>query len=53
MKEGMKILCTQHPEWGTWTVMRYYDVDTYEIRGDSGDRVLFTDEFNRFWAEVK
>jgi hypothetical protein len=52
MKEGMLIICTDHPEWGTWGVIKEYDIDTFEIRGDSGERILFESEFKRFWKEV-
>jgi len=42
----------QHPEWGTWGVMEDKG-DWYEIRGNSGDRVLHKSEANEFWKVVK
>lgn len=49
MKENQIIICTDHPEWGTWRVLRHYHESIWEIRGDAGDRTLNEDEFNRFW----
>lgn len=45
------IECIEHPEWGTWGVMEDKD-GYYEIRGRSGDRVLFRDEAVTFWRRV-
>lgn len=49
MKENILIINKQHPEWGAWGVLRKYDTGIWEIRGNSGDRVLFESEF-RFWV---
>lgn len=44
-----RIICTEHPEWGTFGV--YEDKgDFFEIRGDSGGRALFKSECDRFWS---
>ncbi len=56
MKRNDIIMCTEHPEWGTWRVIEEPSQtgieDCYTIRGDSGPRVLFESEFNRFWQHT-
>ena len=47
----VSILCSAHPEWGTFGVMEDKG-DWYDIFGRGGWRVLFKDEAERFW-EVK
>jgi hypothetical protein len=45
------IINTLHPEWGTWGV--YEDNGEWlEIHGDRGGRVLFYDEFEKYWEIV-
>ena len=46
---NLLIICTDHPEWGTWRVLRKYDDGIWEIRGERGDRVLMEDEAH-FWS---
>lgn len=43
------IVCTDHPEWGTWGVMEDRD-GHFVIQGDSGSRVLNKSEADRFWS---
>jgi len=55
-KEAVKVRACQienmqHPEWGTWGVMEDCG-EYYEISGDSGSRVLFKSEFEKFWRVV-
>lgn len=46
------IICTDHPEWGTWGVME--DRGSYfEIYGRAGGIVLFKSEADKFWSIVK
>lgn len=45
------IVCTDHPEWGTWGVMEDKG-DYFEIHGQSGSRVLFKSEADEFWTVV-
>lgn len=45
------IVCTAHPEWGTWGVMEDKG-DYFEIIGQSGSRVLFKSEADEFWTVV-
>uniref|UniRef100_A0A6M3XKK9 Uncharacterized protein n=1 Tax=viral metagenome TaxID=1070528 RepID=A0A6M3XKK9_9ZZZZ len=47
-----RIICNDHPEWGTWGVMEDKGL-WYEIRGRAGERVLSKTEANKFWSIVK
>lgn len=47
------IMSMEHPEWGTWRVLRKYDEGIWEIRGRSGERILSEDEFERFWSHTE
>lgn len=47
-KEGLRIVCSDHPEWGEFSIRSRYLDKTWEIGNDRGERVLFQDEF-RFW----
>ena len=42
------IICTDHPEWGTWGIMENRG-DWYEIIGRAGSRILSKDEAVKFW----
>ena len=46
-----QIECKDNPEWGTFGVMEDCG-DWYEILGDSGHRILFKTEANKFWRVV-
>jgi len=52
VREGLRIINKQNPEWGTWTILRKYDEGIWEKRGRSGDTTLFESEF-KFWEVVK
>lgn len=52
LSKGMKIANKEHKEWGVWIVLREYDTGIYEIRGGSGEKCLFADEFYKFWEIV-
>lgn len=47
---NLLIICTDHPEWGTWRVLRHYHNGTWEIRGQSGDRTLDDGDAVEFWS---
>lgn len=49
--DGAIIMNIEHPEWGTWTVLRKYDDRIWEIRGRSGVTTLFLNEF-KFWKRI-
>lgn len=51
LKLNTLIKSTEHPEWGTWRVTKIPtpQEDWYHIRGASGSRVLFPEEYKRFW----
>jgi hypothetical protein len=42
------IICIDHPEWGTWGVMKDKG-GFFEIRGRAGERVLDKWEADNFW----
>lgn len=46
-----QIMNIARPDWGTFGVMEDHG-DYYEIRGDSGTRVLFKSEADRFWKVI-
>lgn len=43
----------QHPSWGTWRVLKLPTKKSnwFEIKGDSGDRVLFKSEV-KYWSVI-
>lgn len=47
IKENLMIEC-KGEDWGSFRVLNKYDDGIWEIRGRSGDRCLFEDEF-KFW----
>jgi hypothetical protein len=49
--DGAIIMNIDHPEWGTWTVLRKYDDRIWEIRGRSGVTTLFLSEL-KFWKRI-
>ena len=46
---GTKLIKTSNPEWGYWAIMSHYSESIYEIRGNSGERILGVSELERFW----
>lgn len=52
IKENMIIIETYHPEYGTWRVLRKYDEGIWEVRGESGEKVLFESELH-FYHIIK
>lgn len=53
MKQGMQIVNTQNPEWGTFTVLHREAEKMWAIRGESGTTCLSETEFNLFWEVAK
>ena len=47
---GTKLIKTSNPEWGYWAIMSHYSESIYEIRGNSGERILGVSELERFWG---
>ena len=52
LKENLRIENKEHPDWGVFRVLKKYDSGIWEIRGESGDRILMENEIN-FWRVVK
>jgi len=46
---GTKLIKTSNPEWGYWVIREHYGEGIYEIRGNSGERILGVSELERFW----
>ena len=51
IKENAMLICKANPDWGRFRVLRKYDIGKWEVRGESGDGVLFEKEF-KFWDIV-
>jgi hypothetical protein len=51
IKDGLRIRNIEHPEWGTWRVVRFYASNTWEINNARGMRILDSGEFS-FWEIV-
>lgn len=50
---GMRLVCTDHPEWGEWTITAPSVPGCWEIRrARGGERVLDESEARRFWHVV-
>lgn len=49
--DGAIIMNIDHPEWGTWRVLRKYDDRIWEIRSDRSTTTLFLSEF-KFWKRI-
>jgi hypothetical protein len=47
------IINMEHPEWGTWRVLREYAPGIWEIRGNAGERILSESEFIEFWSATE
>ncbi len=54
LEKNALIESTEHPEWGTWRITKTPTKreDWYHIHGKSGERILHTDELERFWRTL-
>lgn len=54
LSNGQLIICKDHPEWGVWKVLECYDDEheLYEIKGESGNKILSMSEFYKFWKLI-
>jgi hypothetical protein len=49
--DGAIIMNIEHPEWGTWKVLRKYDDRIWEIRSNRSTTTLFLSEF-KYWKRI-
>jgi len=49
LEVGTKLINKSNPEWGYWVIRSHYDDGIYEIRGNSGERILSESERIKFW----
>ena len=55
IKSGITIIETSHPENGDWLVRgkAYKDDDLWTIKGESGEKILMSDEFRFYHIKKK
>ena len=52
IKPGQRIAQIAHPEYGHWTIMRFYHSTTWVVRGRAGEIAVSEGELTRFWHVV-
>jgi hypothetical protein len=51
VRDNLLVIASDNKEWGTFRILNKYDKGIWEIRGKSGERVLFENEF-KFWELI-
>jgi len=53
LEVGTKLIKKSNPEWGYWVIRNHYSATVYEIRGNSGERILTENERIDFWEVLE